>query len=322
MSGRSTSMPNWSHTNAASSGDSAMFFGDSGSIAGGTMYGGRLPFRPAGTYRSMWNRNASCSCTSGVSRSIVPGFGVEIDVAAPHPALRLIPNVLVHACRLRVVHDDHVPARLELLRVHLVVALPRAPLLLRQVLGIPLKRVVHQLGRVEELLAAEDDLPVRVDADVAHQRNERVEDLRHAAAEGGRGEVEHLQPAQLLRHLADLLDQRPAREMRVVSKRLVPDPDRLKHGFRLSYASDSLSGRRFTSRTDESLYVTSSTVASTIARLRESSLPAGAALACRSTIRRSSSSSNWSRTGPSEAAARRSVATSLTASLRSATSSG
>ena len=37
ISGRSTSMPNWSHTNAASSGESAMFFGDSGSIAGGTM---------------------------------------------------------------------------------------------------------------------------------------------------------------------------------------------------------------------------------------------------------------------------------------------
>src|SRR3954469_15679137 len=35
ISGRSTSMPNWSHTNAASSGDSAMFFGDSGSIRRG-----------------------------------------------------------------------------------------------------------------------------------------------------------------------------------------------------------------------------------------------------------------------------------------------
>ena len=35
--GRSTSTPNWSQTNAASSGDRAMFFGESGSIAGGTM---------------------------------------------------------------------------------------------------------------------------------------------------------------------------------------------------------------------------------------------------------------------------------------------
>ena len=36
ISGRSTSIPNCPHTNAASSGDSAMFFGVSGSIAGGT----------------------------------------------------------------------------------------------------------------------------------------------------------------------------------------------------------------------------------------------------------------------------------------------
>jgi hypothetical protein len=35
--GRSTSMPNWSTMYAASSGDSAMFFGASGSIAGGQM---------------------------------------------------------------------------------------------------------------------------------------------------------------------------------------------------------------------------------------------------------------------------------------------
>ncbi len=49
-SGRSTSMPNWSHTNAASSGDSAMFFGDSGSIAGGQMCTPALaPSMPAGT---------------------------------------------------------------------------------------------------------------------------------------------------------------------------------------------------------------------------------------------------------------------------------
>ena len=37
MSGRSTSMPNWSTMYAASSAESAMFFGASGSIAGGQM---------------------------------------------------------------------------------------------------------------------------------------------------------------------------------------------------------------------------------------------------------------------------------------------
>ena len=45
--GRDVSIPNWSHTNIASSCDSAMFFGVSGSIAGGTMF--TLPFIPAGT---------------------------------------------------------------------------------------------------------------------------------------------------------------------------------------------------------------------------------------------------------------------------------
>ena len=40
-------MPNCLHTNAASSGESAMFFGASGSIAGGTML--TPPSIPAGT---------------------------------------------------------------------------------------------------------------------------------------------------------------------------------------------------------------------------------------------------------------------------------
>src|SRR3954467_12649988 len=60
MSGRSTSMPNWSHTKAASSGERAMFFGDSGSIAGGQMGIGWL-FMWAGTYWSTWNTDASYS---------------------------------------------------------------------------------------------------------------------------------------------------------------------------------------------------------------------------------------------------------------------
>ena len=45
--GRSVSMPNCVHTNSASSSDSAMFLGASGSIAGGTMC--TVPFIPAGT---------------------------------------------------------------------------------------------------------------------------------------------------------------------------------------------------------------------------------------------------------------------------------
>jgi hypothetical protein len=105
---------------------------------------------------------------------IVPGLGVERSMWQRQTQWQ--------AGRLRIVDDDHVPAALELLRVHLVVALPGAPLVLREVLRIPLERVVHQLRRVEELLTAEDDLPVGVDPDVAHERHERVEDLRDAAA--------------------------------------------------------------------------------------------------------------------------------------------
>jgi len=43
------SIPNWPQTKEASSGDSAMFFGDSGSIAGGTIRisGPELPSRPS-----------------------------------------------------------------------------------------------------------------------------------------------------------------------------------------------------------------------------------------------------------------------------------
>jgi hypothetical protein len=226
-----------------------MFFGDSGSIAGGTMYGGRLPLRPIHVEEEcvvLLHERCEALDRSRVGRR-------EVDVAAPDPALRLLGNVLVHAGRLGVVDDDHVPAASELLRVHLVVALPRAPLLGREVLGVPLERVVHQLRRVEELLASEDDLPVGVDARVAHERDERVEDLRDAASERGRREVEDPQTPQLLGHLADLLDQRPAREVRVVGKRLVPDSDRLKHRVWLSYASGPLSGRRLTRRTDDSL---------------------------------------------------------------------
>src|SRR3954447_16839059 len=63
ISGRSTSMPNWSHTNDASSGESAMFFGDSGSIAGGQMWSGTPPLSPTpdGTYSRRWNTAPSYS---------------------------------------------------------------------------------------------------------------------------------------------------------------------------------------------------------------------------------------------------------------------
>ena len=114
--------------------------------------------------------------------------------------------------------------------VDLVVAQPGLPLLLGQVLGIALERVVHHLGRVEELLAPVDHLPLAVEPDVDHQRDQRVEDLRHAAAERGRRDVEDALALQPLGALADLVDQRAADDARVVGEVLVGDGDGLEHG--------------------------------------------------------------------------------------------
>ena len=105
-------------------------------------------------------------------------------------ALRLLRRERVDRRGLRVVHDADVPAARELARVHLVVLLPGRPLLLGEVLRVALQRVVHELGGVEELLAPVDHLPLDLEPDVAHQRDQRVEDLRHAAAERGRRQVD------------------------------------------------------------------------------------------------------------------------------------
>ena len=120
-------------------------------------------------------------------------------------------RIRAQAGRLRVVDDDHVPVVVEALRVHRVVGLEHLPLLVGDRLRVALQGVVHQLGDVEELLAAEDHLPVGVEADVAHQRHERVEDLRDAAAERGGAHVQHPLARERLGQLADLLDQATAR---------------------------------------------------------------------------------------------------------------
>ena len=95
--------------------------------------------------------------------------------------------------------------------------------------GLPWSALCMQLGDVVELLAAEHHLPLGVDADVVHQRDQRVEDLRDPAAERRGGEVQDLQPLELGGQLADLLDQRLARHVRVVGQALVADRDRLQH---------------------------------------------------------------------------------------------
>jgi hypothetical protein len=156
--------------------------------------------------------------------------GREVDVAAPDPGPRPLRHVVVDREWLRVVDDRDVPVAVELARVHLVVALKHLPLLGAERVGVSLERVVEPLGDVVELLAAEHHLPLGLDPDILHQRDQGVEDLRYAAAEGGRGDVHHAQALEALRQLPDLGDQLAPREVRVVSEALVPYGNGLKHG--------------------------------------------------------------------------------------------
>ena len=98
-----------------------------------------------------------------------------------------------------------------------------------QVLRVALERVVHELRRVEELLAAVDDLPLDLEPHVAHERDQRVEDLRHAAAERRRAELHDPRALQRLGQLADLLDQRATDDVGVVRQALVSHGDGLEH---------------------------------------------------------------------------------------------
>ena len=122
---------------------------------------------------------------------------------------------------------SHSPS--QALGVHRVDLVEQLPLLVAERLLGALQRVVEELGRVEELLLAEDHVPVGVEADVAHQRHDRVEDLRDAAAEGGRADVEDALALERLRQLADPLDQLLAGDVRVVGEGLLAECDFLKH---------------------------------------------------------------------------------------------
>ena len=102
------------------------------------------------------------------------------------------------------------------------------PLLVAERLLGALQRVVEELGRVEELFLAEDHVPVGVEADVAHQRHDRVEDLRDAAAEGGGADVQDALSLERLGELADLLGQLFADDVGVVGEGLLAECDFLK----------------------------------------------------------------------------------------------
>ena len=81
-----------------------MFFGDSGSIAGGTMRTPSWPLMPCGTYCCMCQTVASYSAISGSRRSIGSGFGSERSMWQRQiQRWRMVLRAPAHPDRLRVV---------------------------------------------------------------------------------------------------------------------------------------------------------------------------------------------------------------------------
>ena len=153
----------------------------------------------------------------------------QVDVAAPDPASVRARKVVADGRRLRVVDDDEVVFAFDPRGVELVVSPKDLLLLLAQALRIPLERVVDRLRHVEELVLAVNDPPLRVEAGVAHKRDQRVVDLGDAAAERRRGQMQHALAGERLGQAADLLHQAARGQRRVVAKRLVSDVDVLEH---------------------------------------------------------------------------------------------
>jgi hypothetical protein len=89
---------------------------------------------------------------------------------------------------------------------------------------------VEALGDVEERLRPEHDVPLGLDADVAHERHEGVQDLGDPAAEARRAHVQHTRPVEPLAQLHDLVVQLPADDAAVICERLVAGVYALQHG--------------------------------------------------------------------------------------------
>ena len=123
------------------------------------------------------------------------------------------------ADRLRIVHEDEVVlvdvdlTCVQLLEPRELVALGR-----RQPLRVALQRVVDRLCRREERLRPLDDPPFDREPGVLHQRDERVLDLRNAASERRRRELEHTRACERSGELADLVHQPTGRNRRVIRK--------------------------------------------------------------------------------------------------------
>ena len=130
--------------------------------------------------------------------------------------------------RLGVVDDHDVELALERVGVQLRVAAEDLLLLLGERGLVALEPVVDRLRDVEELVLAVDDPPLGVEARVLHERDERVQDLGHAAAERGRREVQDAQALERLRERGDLVHETAPGDRGVVRENLVTDVDGLK----------------------------------------------------------------------------------------------
>jgi hypothetical protein len=97
---------------------------------------------------------------------------------------------------------------------------------------------VDLLRGVEELVLTVNDPPLGIDAGADHQRDERVVDLRDAAAEGRRREMQDALSLQRRDEPRDLGGQAAPEERGVVGERLVSDVDRREHGSEPSGQAD------------------------------------------------------------------------------------
>ena len=136
---------------------------------------------------------------------------------------------LAQRAGLRVVDEDEVVVLRELGGVAPVDALVDLAHLVGDLERHPLQAVVEALGDVEEVVVGGQHLPLGLEADVVHQRHERVEDLGHAAAERRGVDVQDALAPQALAELDDLAVVVLEDDALVVGDRLVADVD-VAHG--------------------------------------------------------------------------------------------
>ena len=129
-----------------------------------------------------------------------------VDVAAPDPACLVVAadrRPGSQRARLGIVDHDEVVVARELLGVAAIDLLVERADLVGELDGRALQAVVEALRDVEELAVGRHDLPLGLQADIVHQRQQRVEDLGDPAAERGRVDV---QDALALKRRRELLD--------------------------------------------------------------------------------------------------------------------